>query len=108
MTLNVFRNLHPHLLNKFKKEYGKKLQKIFSKYDSIDCAITISIYFTFKGKRRRDLDNHGTVILKVLQDALVDSGVIPDDDTRVIDFISIGGETNCEEDTIKVTINERN
>ena len=106
MTLNVYRNLHPHLLNKFKKEYGRKLEKIFNKYDLIDKPIIIHVLMHFKGKRRRDIDNHATVVLKTLQDVLVNIGLIPDDDMKFIKQIVLSGQVDCEETRVVIKIEE--
>ena len=106
MSLGIYRNLHPHLLNKFKQEYGKKLEKIFSKYDPVTKPIIIHILMQFKGKRRRDIDNHATVVLKTLQDALVNVGFIPDDDMKFIKQITLSGVTEQDETKIIVKIEE--
>ncbi len=61
----------------------------------------------FKGKRRRDLDNHATIVLKTLQDALVNIGFIPDDDMKTIPLVIMMGEIDKDEDKIIVKIEEK-
>lgn len=104
MTLNIYRNLNPYLLNSFKREYGKKIEKIFSKYDKAQSSITINIDMKFRGKRRRDLDNHASIVLKAIQDALVNIGFIIDDDMRYIKRVVLTGEIDCEKDEIIIRI----
>ena len=50
-----------------------------------DAAYYVEIYITEPDKRRRDLDNQATAIL----DALVLAGILPDDDNRHLQQLSV-------------------
>ncbi len=43
------------------------------------CFVKATVEFTAPDRRRRDADNHEWVVRKALGDALVQSGVLPDD-----------------------------
>ena len=49
------------------------------------CAYYVEIYITEPDKRRRDLDNQATAIL----DALVIAGILPDDDNKHLQRLSV-------------------
>lgn len=50
-----------------------------------EAAYYVEIYITEPDKRRRDLDNQATAIL----DALVAAGILPDDDSRHMQRLSV-------------------
>ena len=50
-----------------------------------EAAYYVEIYITEPDKRRRDLDNQATAIL----DALVAAGILPDDDSRHMQHLSV-------------------
>lgn len=106
MTMNVFRNLHPHLLNKFKIEYGSKLKDIISSLDPITSKITLEYEFHFIGRKKIDLVNIGCVVDKVFSDCLVELGVIQDDSIQFLGKVSFIGSLGHNEMRCSVKIRE--
>jgi hypothetical protein len=84
-NLNQYRNAHYHTLNKAKKFFDTWLS--MQNIDAVfDCPV--SIYYDIYPKRKSDLMNYGAVIDKFLQDALVNRGVIPDDNVDVVKSVA--------------------
>ena len=78
LSLNVYRNLHFFAVNKAKRDYHDTVEefvKTLPKYKTLTPHYTIF----FKGNRKKDLDNYTFPIHKFLMDALVEGGVIEDD-----------------------------
>jgi Holliday junction resolvase RusA-like endonuclease len=78
LSMNVFRNLHHFSKNKAKQDYHKVTEefiKTLPKYKTL--VVTYTLYF--KGNRKKDVDNYTFPVHKFLMDALVEGGVIEDD-----------------------------
>ena len=78
LSMNVFRNLHHFSKNKVKQDYHKITEefiKTLPKYKTL--VVTYTLYF--KGNRKKDVDNYTFPVHKFLMDALVEGGVIEDD-----------------------------
>jgi len=67
------------------------------------CNVHYDIYY--KGNRRHDCSN---AFIKLYEDGLVKSGVIPDDDSKHITNISISVFTGSDKDEIVINIYETN
>jgi len=84
LNLNAYRNADYHTLNTAKKNYKAIMSEQILKLDKMD-KIHISYILYPKTKRLVDIDNVVSVHKKFFQDALVELGIIPDDDyTHVI------------------------
>lgn len=83
LSLNSYRNLHFHVLNKCKREYQILYRKLL-KYQSFDnpIEITYTLFFNRKSASRRDLSNYGSMIDKVFCDSMVKYGMIKDDNIK--------------------------
>ena len=78
LSMNVFRNLHHFSKNKAKQDYHKVTEefiKTLPKYKTL--VVTYTLYF--KGNRKKDVDNYTFPVHKFLMDALVEGGIIEDD-----------------------------
>ena len=88
LNLNKYRNTHFQILNKTKiayKEYMAPQLEALPVFTKV--ALNLHIYA--RDKRLFDLDNIASVHLKFFQDALVQSGRIPDDSYIYIPEIHI-------------------
>ena len=106
MTMNTYRNLHHHFLNKFKIEYGNKLKEIISSLDPITTKITLEYEFHFVGRKKIDLVNVGCAVDKVFSDCLVELGVIEDDSIQYLNRVTFTGSLGKESMRCFVTIKE--
>lgn len=97
LSLNVYRNLHHHLLNKFKIEYGAKLKDIIKDLDKITEPITLEYDFHFIGRKRVDLVNIGCMVDKVFSDCLVELGIIEDDSISYVKKVKFIGSLGHDE-----------
>lgn len=80
INLNQYRNMHYQTSNKLKHMVSDYLMQY-----SFNPPPTFKIQFTlyFKDKRRRDLSNFESIANKFILDALVQQGVIKDDDYTI-------------------------
>jgi len=79
LNLNGYRNEFYHSLNKAKVEYKKTISNQLLALPKLS-VIEISYTYYPKTKRRCDLDNVCSVTAKFFQDALVETGLLEDDD----------------------------
>ena len=87
LSLNVYRNLHYHLLNQAKIEFQKQVQQQVFSLPQMD-KIKIHYEFFYVDKRVHDLDNSLSVIAKFFSDSLVGAGILSNDDYHHITQIS--------------------
>jgi hypothetical protein len=78
------------------KELRKRKQNPIQK-----CNVHYEIYY--KDKRRHDCSN---AFIKLYEDGLVRSGILPDDDSKHITSISVSVTTGADEDKILINIYE--
>lgn len=104
MTVNTYRNLHHHFLATFKREYGEKLKSLLLHIDPIDSVIQLDYQFHFKGKKKIDVSNVGSMVDKVFSDCLVEYGVIQDDSIQYVRKVSFVGYDNAIADKCIVKI----
>ncbi|AIA83179.1 endodeoxyribonuclease [Lauvirus lau218] len=106
LSLNIYRNAHFFLLSKAKKEYAELCFAEFKKHKLVPLKGQIMLKYTlfFKGKRRRDLDNFFSITSKFFNDALVDYGIIEDDDTKVIPNIEINFGGTGDKNYVQIEI----
>lgn len=87
LNLNVYRNLHYHLLNQAKINFKNEIKAQLNQLLPISkCTLTYT--FFFKDKRERDISNYGSVISKFFEDALVELNILEDDNYNFIPEIT--------------------
>jgi Holliday junction resolvase RusA-like endonuclease len=96
ITFNTYNSKGNRIIqNSYKQEWKSFIMWICKKQDICDLKITecsIHCHFTYDSKRRHDLDNSLSTLLKFSQDGLVEAGVIEDDTYTVLTYISSDGE----------------
>ena len=108
LNLNSYRNWKYHLNNDLKIQFKEAIHSSLAALDTIKGPIRIVYTFYYPDSRRRDLDNSQAVIAKFTQDALVEEGIIPDDDYTIVRSISgrYGGvdktQPRCEVDIFEL------
>jgi hypothetical protein len=86
MNLNTYRNMHYQVNNKIKKKFKEIIKHKCSIAGDIEIFPVVFKYYIYrKNKRKVDLMNIGSVVDKFTCDALVELGIIPDDN---VDYIS--------------------
>lgn len=106
LNLNNYRNTHFHVLNKSKVVYTEQVKSILAsistlKYDKI--ALSYTLYP--KDRRRKDVSNICSIVDKYFSDALVEMGVIPDDDyEHVIGVQYLFGSIDKDNPRVEVEI----
>ena len=88
LNLNSYRNWKYHLNNDLKIQFKKAIHSTLAELDPIQGPIKIVYTFYYPDSRRRDLGNSLAVISKFTEDALVEEGIIPDDDYTIIRSIA--------------------
>ncbi len=84
ITINWYRNAHYHQSNKAKIKFKSLIQEQLDLFDPIKGKIKIKYTFYAKRNNSPDLDNFVGVVKKFFQDALVESGLIEDDNINFI------------------------
>lgn len=84
LNMNTYRNLHHVVSNQAKVIFKEIVREKIGDCPKFHQPV-VSYHLVKKGKRRTDLMNWVTVIDKFLMDALVEFGIIKDDNT---DYIS--------------------
>lgn len=86
LSMNVLRNLHFHLSNKAKHAVK---QIVWSQLAQIDCdglngPVCVSIKLYKSKSHRADLSNFCSAIQKFVDDAVVEYGLLEDDNVKII------------------------
>ena len=84
VSVNWYRNAHHHVSNKAKKEFKKQIQDQLNQFDKIETPIKIKYTYYAARNNSPDLDNFVGTAKKFFQDALVESGLIEDDNVHFI------------------------
>jgi len=106
LNLNVFRNLHFYKLNYQKKAFQAFVKPLLSGIPPME-TIRLLYQLNPKGGSRLDMMNVGSIIDKFFSDALVENGIIPDDDYKHLDQATFSFGRICPEDPhVLVTIIE--
>ena len=84
LNLNGYRNWHHHLSNQLKKAFKIAVADDIRQLTPLTkpCSITYVIYY--RDRRGVDIDNIGSVISKFTNDALVELGVLEDDNCNFV------------------------
>lgn len=108
LNLNVFRNLHFYKLNYQKKAFQAYVKPLLSGLPSME-AVTLHYEVNPKGGSRLDTMNVGSIVDKFFSDALVENGIIPDDDYKHVVGNSFSfGSLHPLDPHVLVTITETN
>lgn len=83
LGLNWYRNAHYRKCNEAKKDFKLAMKDQILSHDPIEGKIRIN-YTYFARQNGTDLDNFVSVVKKFFQDAIVEYGLIPDDNVSVI------------------------
>lgn len=78
LSLNVFRNLHHYSKNKVKQDYHEVVREWVQELPKFK-TLRPKYKLYFNNNRKKDLDNYTFPLHKFLMDALVEGGVIEDD-----------------------------
>jgi len=106
LNLNHFRNAHYQILNQAKKNFKELIRPQLHKLPILG-KITIHYTIYYKDKRKFDLDNIVSVIAKFTQDALVENGIIEEDNyTIVIGSSNSFGGISKDNPRCQITITE--
>jgi len=91
-NLNTYRNAHYRLTNAMKKRFKHEVEDQIRELPPLE-KIQIHYKIYYENKRKFDIDNVMSVISKFAQDAIVETGILPDDNYEHIVKIagSFGG-----------------
>lgn len=84
LNQNKFRNCHHFTMNKAKHLYKDIVASERLPESTLEGKLTFTYTLYPKSKRRMDLTNSLSAIQKFADDALVELGVIPDDDYKTV------------------------
>jgi Holliday junction resolvase RusA-like endonuclease len=81
-STNIDRNLHYRTRGKLIREWKDHLAYVLSHLPEAGppVPIMVTVHIPFKDNRKRDPHNYCGTVLKVIIDALVIKGIVPDDD----------------------------
>ena len=106
-TLNELRRLHYQLQAKEKKRWEQivHIETKVQKLQPITGPVIITYRFHFKDRRRRDPDGYA-YSAKSIQDGLVKSGILPDDNFDIVRELRIARGEGSKTPGITVEIEE--
>ena len=111
LNLNTFRNYHYQILNKMKKYMHQWVKDNQPKQLKITPPVELTYTIYRSSKRRVDLLNVGSIVDKMVSDAIVLIGILPDDNTDYIKRVTFidGGvdKQNPRADLIIKTIKDK-
>lgn len=84
IAVNWYRNAHYQESNGAKKKFKKLIQDQLDQFDKIETPIKIKYTYFAQRNNSPDLDNFVGTAKKFFQDALVESGLIEDDNIHFI------------------------
>lgn len=106
LNLNVYRNLHFYKLNFQKKAFQDFVKPFLLGLPQME-AVSLHYEINPKGGSRLDIMNVGSIVDKFFSDALVQCGIVPDDDYKHVVGNSFSFGTLCPENPhVLVTITE--
>lgn len=107
LTLSNYRNYQYHLSNALKRQFKEEID--ISHLKPIYCPIRIEYTFYYPDIRLRDIDNNLGVISKFTLDALVEGGIIEDDNyTKVVEVRGRFGGVDRDNPRCEVALIELN
>ncbi len=88
LNLNIYRNCHHFVLNQAKIAWKDIVKQSMPQNMIVDCSPFKFVYTVFPNSGRKfDLANVLSIVQKFTDDALIEFGVIPDDNYKVIPII---------------------
>jgi Holliday junction resolvase RusA-like endonuclease len=84
IAVNWYRNAHYQASNDAKIKFKKLIQDQLNQFDKIEAPIKIKYTYYAQRNNSPDLDNFVGTVKKFFQDALVESGLIEDDNVNFI------------------------
>ena len=84
INVNWYRNAHYQTSNSAKIKFKKMIQAQLDQFDKIETPIKIKYTYYKKANNSPDLDNFVGTVKKFFQDALVESGLIEEDNINFI------------------------
>lgn len=84
ISVNWYRNAHHHVNNAVKKKFKQLIQEQLDQFDPIEGKVKIKYTYFARYDNGPDLDNFVGVVKKYFQDALVESGLLEDDNVKFI------------------------
>ena len=84
LSVNWYRNAYYRDSNNAKKEFKHLMRQQLKHFDAIDGKVTIKYVYWSKSTRSSDIDNFVGTVKKFFQDALVECGLLPDDNFNII------------------------
>ena len=84
IAVNWYRNAHHHESNSAKKKFKKLIQDQLNQFDKIETPSKIKYTYYAARNNSPDLDNFVGTVKKFFQDALVESGLIEEDNVKFI------------------------
>ena len=84
IAVNWYRNAHYQTSNQAKIKFKKMIKPQLDSFDPIEGKIKIKYTYFAKANNNPDLDNFIGTVKKFFQDALVESGLIEDDNVNII------------------------
>ena len=106
LNLNIYRNTHYMTLNGVKIKYKALIQ---DQVDLLPKSLCVSLTYVLypKTKRRTDLVNVLCIHSKFFEDALVESGKLPDDNyEHLVKTTYLFGEVDKENPRVEILINQ--
>ena len=82
--MNWYRNAHYQSTNAAKKKFKKLIKSQLNQFDEIQTPIKIKYTYYAQRNNSPDLDNFVAIVKKFFQDALVEHGLIEDDNVNFI------------------------
>ena len=113
MSMNVYRNMNPYLLSKFKRDYGDLLSVVLKEYDLkkfkyLKASYELRTEPTKKGKAKQvDMVNILSMVDKVFMDILVKDGWLEDDTVEFVSYVKFTAKPYAEKTQIVVTLEEQ-
>lgn len=90
LNLNVYRNAHHRVLAVAKRLYHDEVCKLLAHQPPIPTPVRLEWTYYAPTRRRVDVDNPLSIVTKFTCDALVELGILPDDDYQHV----LGSDTH--------------
>ena len=84
ISMNWYRNAHYQSTNAAKKKFKRLIKSQLNQFDEIQAPIKIKYTYYAQRNNSPDLDNFVAIVRKFFQDALVEHGLIEDDNVNFI------------------------
>lgn len=84
LSVNWYRNAHYRISNNAKKKFKKLISEQIDKFEPIEGKVKIRYTYYAKHNNSPDLDNFVGTVKKFFQDAIVENGLLPDDNVNYI------------------------